>query len=418
MGANTGFGTSILREVFMGITWIQAGRGIRYWEHESRKHGLRPDRYWCIRYKLNGRDISEAVGWWSRGASQAKCEAILGELRRNHRSGLGPQTLREMVAAVGCGECGAAAGETAGSKSVTLAEYWEKYLEYLKTFLNRQRLSGMSTDKRKWLTPLDEMPLASITADDLERLVVAPMLQAGKSPNTIEQILGIFSAMWNRAKHEGLIEGKNPKSRVRRPKEDGRRDRFLTQAEAARLLEALKESVATHDAALLSLFSGLRSGECLRLTWADVDFDNGTLFVKDTKNKHNRHAYMTEEIREMLTRRYQYRSLTTDKVFTWRRGGESYAQLRIYFNAAVKALGLNEGIDDRRQRVVFHSLRHTFASWLVQKGTPLYTVSKLMGHKNTRHTERYAHLAPDTQRAAALRLESFLNTDMTGNGGK
>jgi integrase len=403
----------------MGIIWIQAGRGIRYWEHESRKHGLRPDRYWCIRYKLNGKDISEAVGWWSRGASQAKCEAILGELRRNHRSGLGPQTLREMAAAERHGEHEDAAGEATVGKGVTLAGYWEKYLEYLKTFLNRQNLNTTSGYRRKWLTPFDEMPLASITADDLERLVVTPMLQAGKSPNTITQVLGIFSAMWNRAKREGLIEGNNPKSRVRRPKGDSQRDRFLTQAEAARLLEALKkESVTAHDMALLSLFSGLRAGECLHLTWADVDFDNGTLFVKDTKNKHNRHAYMTKEIREMLTRRYQNRRLTTAKVFTWRRGGESYTQLRLFFNAAVKALGLNEGISDRQQKVVFHTLRHTFASWLVQKGQPLYTVSKLMGHKNTKHTERYAHLAPDTQRAAVLRLESFLNTDINGNGGK
>jgi integrase len=339
----------------MGITWIQAGRGIRYWEHESRKHGLRPDRYWCIRYKLNGRDISEAVGWWSRGASQAKCEAILGELRRNHRSGLGPQTLREMAAAEGGGEDNAAAGETAAGKGLTLDGYWREYLVYLKTVPDPHSLTVARGYKRKWLFPFNEMPLASITADDLERLVVTPMLQAGKSPNTVEHVLAVFSAMWNRAKREGRIEGRNPKARVRRPKEDNRRDRFLTKAEAARLLEALKkESVTAHDMALLSLFSGLRVGECRRLTWPDVDFDNGTIFVKDTKNKHNRHAYMTGEIREMLTRRYQNRLMTSSKVFTWRRGGESHHQPGLFFNAAVKALGLNEGISDRRRRVVFH----------------------------------------------------------------
>ena len=77
--------------------------------------------------------------------------------------------------------------------------------------------------------------------------------------------------------------------------------------------------------------------------------------------------------------------------------------------AAVNDLGFNDGITDRRQKLVFHSLRHTFASWLVQMGKPLYTVSRLMGHSSIKMTERYAHLAPETQRAAAMELEGILD---------
>jgi len=65
-------------------------------------------------------------------------------------------------------------------------------------------------------------------------------------------------------------------------------------------------------------------------------------------------------------------------------------------------------IQDTRQRVVFHSLRHTFASWLVQRGEPLYTVAKLMGHTTLEMTQRYSHLAPDSLRKAALGLEGAL----------
>ena len=75
----------------------------------------------------------------------------------------------------------------------------------------------------------------------------------------------------------------------------------------------------------------------------------------------------------------------------------------------MKDLGLNDGITDRRQKLVFHSLRHTFASWLVQMGKPLYTVSQLLGHSDLKMTMRYAHLAPDTQRAAAMELEGILH---------
>ena len=78
----------------------------------------------------------------------------------------------------------------------------------------------------------------------------------------------------------------------------------------------------------------------------------------------------------------------------------------------MKELGLNKDISDGRQKVVFHTLRHTFASWLVQKGTPLYTVAELMGHTSLEMTQRYAHLAPDTMRKAALGLSGMLRNDI------
>jgi integrase len=86
----------------------------------------------------------------------------------------------------------------------------------------------------------------------------------------------------------------------------------------------------------------------------------------------------------------------------------SYQTILDNFRQAIGELGLNDGITDRRQKLVIHSLRHTFASWLVQMGKPLYTVSRLMGHSSLKMTERYAHLAPETQRAAAMELEGIL----------
>lgn len=105
----------------------------------------------------------------------------------------------------------------------------------------------------------------------------------------------------------------------------------------------------------------------------------------------------------MLVRRHQGRP-KTDLIFSQYR----YCVLRGHFARALKARGLNEGMPDRRRMVVIHTLRHTFASWLVQMGTPFYTVSKLMGHSSIKMTERYAHLAPDTPKAAVMDLERIL----------
>ena len=62
-----------------------------------------------------------------------------------------------------------------------------------------------------------------------------------------------------------------------------------------------------------------------------------------------------------------------------------------------------------------HSLRHTFASRLVQKGVPLYTVQKLLGHTDIRTTQRYAHLAPDNLKQAIEKLNDHFGHDDHGD---
>jgi integrase len=70
----------------------------------------------------------------------------------------------------------------------------------------------------------------------------------------------------------------------------------------------------------------------------------------------------------------------------------------------VNKLGFNNGVTDSRDKLVAHSLRHTFASWLAMAGEPILTIQKLMGHKDIQMTLRYAHLSPSHERAAAERL--------------
>jgi integrase len=63
------------------------------------------------------------------------------------------------------------------------------------------------------------------------------------------------------------------------------------------------------------------------------------------------------------------------------------------------------------QKVVFHSLRHTFASWLAIQGTPLYTIKELIGHKSIVMSERYAHLIPDQKIEAVKLLAEKFSSD-------
>ena len=90
------------------------------------------------------------------------------------------------------------------------------------------------------------------------------------------------------------------------------------------------------------------------------------------------------------------------------RHGKQIKEVSNSFNRAVKDLGFNDGIVDRRQKLIFHSCRHSFASWLVSEGEDLYKVQKLMGHASLAMVQRYAHLAPDALRGSMTRFEENL----------
>ena len=95
-------------------------------------------------------------------------------------------------------------------------------------------------------------------------------------------------------------------------------------------------------------------------------------------------------------------------VFT-SRDGEQLKEVSDTFERAVKRLGLNNGIEDRRQKVCFHTCRHTFASWLALEGTPILTIKELLRHSSLAMTERYAHLIPDHKKQAINVIEAKMN---------
>jgi len=79
----------------MASKWITAAPGIRYRKHASRKHGARLDRYFTLRYSVNGKQVEEALGWSSDGWTVARVQEELSRLRKAKRTGNGPITLKE-----------------------------------------------------------------------------------------------------------------------------------------------------------------------------------------------------------------------------------------------------------------------------------------------------------------------------------
>ena len=378
--------------------WVKTSfPGVRYREHPRRKHGIRPDRYFAIRLQVDGRQREEGVGWASQGWTASKAALLLAELREAARTGRGETTLAARRAK--------RRAETAGE--MPFERFWaEIYFPAAAVDKTPATVTRERSFFNRWLQPfLGRLPLRQIAPIHAER-IKREMLQAGLAPRSVQYALAVLRQALNVAKRRGLFTGENPVCGVRVPRFDNARERFLTPAEARALLAALRETAPdVHDAALISLHAGLRAGEILKLRWGDVDLNQGFIAVRDTKSGRNRVAFVTEELKTALAARP--RSGREEPIFQ----GLKVASLSRSFARVVRRLGLNDGVTDRRRRVVFHSLRHSYASLLVQRGVDLYVVGKLLGHATQAMAARYSHLAADSLRRATSLLEEVLSDE-------
>ena len=141
------------------------------------------------------------------------------------------------------------------------------------------------------------------------------------------------------------------------------------------------------------------------LAWQDIDFDRKVIVVRNsesftTKNKKNRVVPMSEHLWRMLVTRRG--AGHCDLLF--HRDGRKLE--KDYVSKTFKRCVLNTELDGKLH---FHSLRHTFASWLVQDGVSLYEVQKLLGHSSSKVAEVYSHLQPEPMHSTVNRIDLNLN---------
>ena len=382
--------------------------GVEYRRHNTRKYGVKYDCYYRIRFHMRGKNYISGLGWSSEGWTPSKAFAKLQEYRANAKSQQGPTTFKEEQAMREAEAAKKAEQEQLKAKEdTTFAEFFEEvYTPIEKNNVKWSTFRVQLGHFKLWINPvIGRLKFSEISVFHIEK-IKHTMLKAGKSPRTLQNCISTLRRAWRIAIMQGYTNRKWPTENIRLPRFDNKRIRFLSHEEASQLLEALKRhSKQTHDIALLSLHTGLRAGEIFHLDWGDIDLEAGTIFVRDPKNSKNRFAYLTEAAKDMLRNRYSGQA-PNEPVFKDAKG-HRVKEVSNVFAKTVEELGLNNGVSDRRQRICFHSLRHTCASWLVQEGVDLYIVKELLGHSTIQLTERYAHLHNKSLRQAVASLDNI-----------
>jgi integrase len=230
----------------------------------------------------------------------------------------------------------------------------------------------------RWLDPyLGGLMLHCITRDTLDDLVVRRK-QEGVSNATVNRMLAVVRAILRRAALDWECLDRVPKFKLL--PEPKRRIRWLTHEEAARLIDELPEHLA--EMVRFTLATGLRQANVTQLEWSQVDLERQFAWVHADQAKARKpiSVPLNSGVISVLMRQ-QGRHPT--RVFTYEGKPVRQVNTKAWRNALKRA-----GITGFR----WHDLRHTWASWHVQNGTPLNALQELGAWESADMVRRYGHL--------------------------
>ena len=350
------------------------------------------DKVYIIRYRENGKERFITLGKYSAGIRESYCKAKRNEYINLSRNGELPPQIENRIK----------------QNIVTLNSLAEQYFTDKSENKTNEQLRGKYnihlgcvTDKYGKLPttnggPLGRMDIHSITKDDINKL--QKRLKGQRANKTVNSIIQLLSAIINHSIREYDLNLVNPCIKVNRLKVDDARERFLSIEEVHQLLKQTKEDPLLYMFTRIALSTGARLEGVLHIQKKDIDLKHNKVTIKDLKNDNTYTGFFDDTLKEELKDTTQHLS-PNDYYIGGRTAPYPSRSVRRKMKPILDRL-FNVGLesDDTKNRVVIHTLRHTFASQLAIKNIPLIKIKKLMNHAKIEMTERYAKLAPDSGR--------------------
>lgn len=256
--------------------------------------------------------------------------------------------------------------------------YSEKYLK------KAVRPSFMALQKS-----IPDMPLPMISTRIIDQFISTASASSKHSASLYYRTL---KAAFNKAVVWNYIK-ENPFNQIKSPKVPKSFPVFISESELIEIMNNMDLQLMK-DIFTTAFYTGMRLGELLNMKWNWIDFTQNVITIKNSsefnsKNKRERIIPIHRKVLFLLKNHFQLGKYPNAFVFCKRENiklNEDFVSKQ--FKKAVRAAKLNEMIH-------FHSLRHSFASMLVQRGISLYAVKELLGHGNIKTTQIYSHLQKD-----------------------
>ena len=338
------------------------------------------DLTYYLTYKHKGQRKRVKVGKKSEGINEFKCmerrSQILSELR--HGLDLSPKVKK---------------------KNITLDFLADKYFEFGKVHIKSiKKYIAIYNKHLKAL--LGETPISQMSDNDILRIqrMIRDKGLSDATNNVIVQLTKRIVSFGIKNSYFDYMPFRN----IKYFKLNNSRDRYLTKREINKLFHFTDDEQARlflH----LALSTGARANAILNIKKRDIDFDNKSVLLSDDKGHTTYTGFLTDEVINFIAPFFHKLELS-DNIITQKKSPLKIGTLRYRLQRGFDAL--NEDIDsrDRKNKVVIHTLRHTFASHLAINGASINKIKKLLNHKDIKQTMRYAKLSPESGRAEIGRL--------------
>ncbi len=269
------------------------------------------------------------------------------------------------------------------------------YFDDIKIHSTKNTLIDIQSKYKNHLLPFfSDIEIENIKPSDLEKIQKNRIKSL--SPKSVNQILELFSSIFNFGIKKDLFKSINPAIKIKKFKVDNARERYLTTEEINELYAELQVNNLLLLFVKLALTTGGRLETLLSIQKKDIDFSSNIITLKDLKNNDTYKGFLADDVKDIIAPTIQ--NLTAnDYIISINKTKMTSRQIQSRLKPVLDRLFNAElETDDRKNRVVIHTLRHTFASHLAINGTPIFTIQKLMNHKDIKQTMRYAKLAPDS----------------------
>jgi site-specific recombinase XerD len=245
-------------------------------------------------------------------------------------------------------------------------------------FSQHTRTAYISHNKAlcKWL----QKPPEDVTSYDIKRYLAYLEQAKQYAAATLNSTLSAFKFFYNDVLKRDTAQDQ------RRPRQDKRLPVVLSKAEIRKMFDA--ERNEKHRLILMMVYaSGLRVSEVVKLKRQDMDFDRKTILIVGGKGRKDRSTIMSDTVYHEL-KEYYIQNKITDWLFT---GADPSQHLTIRTAQHICKKALKKAKIEKKASI--HSLRHTFATHLLENGYDITHIGKLLGHASIITTARYTHVA-------------------------
>ncbi len=276
-----------------------------------------------------------------------------------------------------------------------MGRFIEKFIRYLEIEKNYSKLTILNykNDLEDFMVFLGQAPLESVDYLFI-RKYLALLKEKQISSRSVARYLSTLRSFFKFLAREGYLKA-NPLQGISSPKQDKHLPSFMTEAEVTKLIDAVilkdaKDDKAFRDKAILEMFysTGMRISEVVGSNISSVDFISGIVKVMG-KGKKERIVPIGECALSALRKYLDKRKTQTDALFLNKNGRRITDRgVRGIVAKYLRLASLKQGISP-------HTLRHSFATHLLNRGADLRSVQELLGHANLSTTQVYTHLTTE-----------------------